>query len=108
MGWSNPCFEIWMYAYYGEMPAIIESWVCCEKFEKIFQRKTGQKYSKSDAGLYEKIFRTGDEEKALQIARQKYEQCERERKTIPSKMCPCTTVYQLVKEIKKKVNSASE
>ena len=43
VGWSNPCFEIWMYSYYGSMPAIRESWVCCEEFEKIFQRKTGQK-----------------------------------------------------------------
>ena len=51
LGWSNPCFEIWMYSYYGAMPAIMESWVCCDEFEKIFQRKTGQKYSKSDAGL---------------------------------------------------------
>lgn len=24
-GWSNPCFEIWMYAYFGSMPAIHES-----------------------------------------------------------------------------------
>ena len=108
VGWSNPCFEIWMYSYYGAMPAIMESWVCCDEFEKIFQRKTGQKYSKSDAGLYEKIFRTGDEEKALLIARQKYEQCVREGKTIPSKMCPCTTVYQLVEKKKKKVNLANK
>ena len=21
VGWSNPCFEIWMYAYFGAMPA---------------------------------------------------------------------------------------
>ena len=27
-GWSNPCFEIWMYAYFGSMPAIQESWTC--------------------------------------------------------------------------------
>lgn len=102
-GWSNPCFEIWMYSYYGTMPAIIESWLCCGEFEKIFQRKTGQRYSKSDAGLYEKISRTGNEEKALQIAKQKYEQCVREGKTLPSQMCPCTTVYQLVEEIRNKV-----
>ncbi|RKI42281.1 RloB domain-containing protein [bacterium D16-51] len=103
VGWSNPCFEIWMYSYYGVMPTIMESWTCCDEFEKIFQRKTGQRYSKSDEGLYEKISRTGNEEKALQIARQKYEQCVREGKTVPSQMCPCTTVYRLVKEIKKKV-----
>lgn len=101
-GWSNPCFEIWLYSYYGTMPAIMESWVCCSEFEKIFQRKTGQRYSKSDIGMYEKIFQTGSEEKAFQIARQKYEQCIREGKTVPSQMIPCTTVYQLVEEIRKK------
>ena len=21
VGWSNPCFEIWMHSYYGSMPA---------------------------------------------------------------------------------------
>ena len=86
------------------MPAIMESWVCCSEFEKVFERNTGQRYSKSDAAMYEKIFRTGDEEKALQIARQKHEQCVRDGKTTPSQMCPCTTVYQLVEEIRKKVD----
>ena len=107
VGWSNPCFEIWMYSYYGSMPAIRESWVCCEEFEKIFQRKTGQKYSKSDIGIYEKISRTGNEAKAIQIARQKFEQCLREGKTLPSQMYPCTTVYQLVGEIREKAGFAN-
>ena len=57
---------------------------------------------------WSKIFRTGDEEKALQIARQKHEQCVRDGKTIPSQMCPCTTVYQLVEEIKNKVYLAGK
>ncbi len=96
VGWSNPCFEIWMHSYYGSMPAIMESWVCCSEFEKVFERNTGQRYSKSDMAMYEKIFRTGDEEKALQIAKRKHEQCLRDGKTVPSQMCPCTTVYQLV------------
>ena len=60
VGWSNPCFEIWMYAYFGSMPAI-------------------------------------------QIAQQKFEQCKREGKTKPSEMCLCTTVHELVGEIKEKV-----
>ncbi|WP_370748259.1 RloB family protein [Faecalibacillus intestinalis] len=25
VGWSNPCFEIWLFAYYGNMPNIKES-----------------------------------------------------------------------------------
>lgn len=103
VGWSNPCFEIWMHAYYGVMPAITESWACCSEFGKIYQRKTGQKYSKADKRLYEKISRTGNEEQAIKIAQQKYEQCVREGKIIPSQMCPCTTVYQLVGEIRRKV-----
>lgn len=103
VGWSNPCFEIWMYAYYGAMPAITESWTCCSEFGNVYQRKTGQKYSKADMGLYEKISRTGNEERAIQIAEQKYKQCVREGKIIPSQMCPCSTVFQLVGEIRQKV-----
>ena len=80
VGWSNPCFEIWMYAYFGAMPAI-----------------------KADEKMYEKICNVGDEEKAIQIAQQKLEQHEREGKTKPSEMCPCTTVHKLVGEIKRKI-----
>lgn len=76
--------------------------------KSFFTKKTGQKYSKSDEGLYEKISRTGNEEKALKIAAQKYEQCIREGKSIPSQMNPCTTVYQLVEEIRNKVNLANQ
>lgn len=54
--------------------------------------------------MYEKLCKDGDEEKAIQIAQQKLEQCIREGKTKPSEMCPCTTVHELVREIKGKVN----
>ena len=91
VGWSNPCFEIWMYAYFGSMPAIQDSWTCCSEFGRVYETKTGQKYSKADEQMYSKICKAGDEEKALQIAQQKMEQCRREEKTNPSQMCPCTT-----------------
>lgn len=65
-GWSNPCFEIWMYAYFGEMPAIQESFVCCDRFAEKFERVTGQKYRKSDRNVYQKLIMFGDEEKAVQ------------------------------------------
>lgn len=58
--------------------------------------KTGQKYSKTDEQMYGKIYKVGDEEKAIQIAQQKLEQCKIEGKTKPSEMCPCTTVHELV------------
>lgn len=37
--------------------------------------------------MYGKLCKSGDEEKAIQIAQQKQEQCIREGKTRPSEMC---------------------
>lgn len=105
VGWSNPCFEIWMYAYFGSMPAIQDSQTCCSDFGRVYENKTGQKYSKADKQMYGKLSKAGDEEKAIQIAQYKLEQCIREGKTKPSEMCPCTTVHELVGEIKGKVRT---
>lgn len=105
VGWSNPCFEIWMYAYFGSMPAIQDSWTCCSDFGRVYENKTGQKYSKADEQMYGKLSKAGDEEKAIQIAQHKLEQCIREGKTKPSEMCPCTTVHELVGEINGKVRT---
>lgn len=69
----------------------------------MYENKTGQKYSKADEQMYGKICKAGDEKKAIQIAQQKLEQCIREGKTKPSEMFPCTTVHELVGEIKEKV-----
>ncbi len=55
--------------------------------------------------MYGKLCMAGDEEKAIQIAQQKLEQCGREGKTKPSEMCPGTTVHRLVEEIKRKVRT---
>ena len=103
VGWSNPCFEIWMYAYFGAMPAIRDSWTCCSDFGRVYETKTGQKYSKADEQMYGKLCKFGDEEKAIQIAQQKLEQCKREGKTKLSEMYPCTTVHELIGEIKRKI-----
>ncbi|MEE0036815.1 MAG: RloB family protein [Lachnospiraceae bacterium] len=103
VSWSNPCFEIWMYAYFGSMPVIQDSWICCSDFSRVYENKTGQKYSKADEQMYGKLCKSGDEEKAIKIAQQKLEQCIREGKTKPSEMCPCTTVHELVGEIKYEV-----
>ena len=102
VGWSNPCFEIWMYAYFGSMPAIHESWTCCSRFSELYEKKTGQEYSKADDDMYRRLIENGDEEKALAIAKRKYEQCIKNGYTIPSHMCPCTTVHELVGKIKEK------
>lgn len=105
VGWSNPCFEIWMFTYFGCMPAIQDSWTCCSEFARVYETKTGQRYSKADEQMYIKLCKAGNEKKAIQIAQQKLVQCIREDKTKPSEMCPCTTVHELVGEIKGRLAS---
>ena len=107
VGWSNPCFEIWLHAYFGSMPAMQDSWTCCLEFGRVYESKTGQKYSKADEQMYGKLCKAGDEGKAIRIAQQKLEQCIREGKTKPSEMCPSTTVHELVGEIKKKIKGGN-
>ena len=103
-GWSNPCFEIWLVAYFGMMPVIQDSWTCCSKFAELYFRKTGHEYIKADKNVYMRLCEYGNEERALVIAEQKYQQCMRDGKTHPSTMCPATRVYELVREIKSKVS----
>lgn len=81
IGWSNPCFET---------------------FEKIFKENTSKKYKKSEVKIYNILCENGDEDKAIQRAREKYHQIRKEYSQ-PSKMIGCTTVYKLVEELKKKI-----
>ena len=104
-GWSNPCFEIWMYAYFGEMPVIKESYTCCDRFAEKFEKATGQKYSKNDRDIYRKLVQTGDERKAIQVAERCYKRCVEDGKRRPSEMWPACRVYRLVEEILQKIGS---
>lgn len=46
VGWSNPCLEIWLYTYFGEMPFIDESTKCCRDFGDEFRHRVGRPYKK--------------------------------------------------------------
>lgn len=102
-GWSNPCFEIWMYAYFGEMPAIGESYTCCDRFSEKFEKVTGHKYLKKDKEIYRKLVQYGDEEKAIQVAKRCYKKCIEDGKEKPSEMWPASMVQGLVEEIQYKI-----
>lgn len=104
-GWSNPCFEIWMYAYFGEMPAIEKSVKCCEKFADKFEKCTKKKYLKNDRRIYHKLLEYGDEKTTIQIAKKNYNICVKNTNKKPSDMYPASTVHMLVEEIKNKVES---
>lgn len=102
VGWSNPCFEIWLMSYFQSPKNIEESQKCCETFEKIFKENTGKKYKKSEEKIYNILCENGDENRAIERAREKYHQVKKEYSK-PSKMIGCTTVYKLVEELKKKI-----
>lgn len=108
VGWSNPCFEIFMYAFFGEMPAIKESFVCCNRFADKFEKVTGQKYLKKDKGIYRKLVQCGNEEKAILIAEKCSKKCLDDGVKKPSEMWPACRVHQLVGEIRGKVNIGSD
>lgn len=99
VGWSNPCFEIWLYAYFGEMPNITESTKCCTDFAIKFKDKVGHDYEKNDSKIYDNLKKYGEEQKAIQIANKRYLQHTKDGKTKPSEMISASTVYILVKEI---------
>lgn len=106
VGWSNPCIEIWFSAYFGAMPTYQDSVSCCSGFEEIYYKITGQRYQKSDAAIYSKLCRFGDEKQAFAIATQKLMEHKRNCRNIPSEMCPATTVSALVEEIKTKIEKS--
>jgi len=72
VGWSNPCIEIWFNAYFGEMPAYLNSVVCCNGFKSKYLQVAKQNYEKSDNAIYSKLNRYGNEKKAIEIASLKY------------------------------------
>lgn len=109
VGWSNPCFEIWMLAYYGKMPVIAcgkeqESQKCCDMFAVEYKKRTKVDYSKNDDKIYQRLRATGNERKAIILAKQKMQEHYRNNSYVkPFDMDPGTTVYLLVDEISVKV-----
>lgn len=103
VAWSNPCIEVWFNAYFGKMPNCQDSVSCCNIFSKEYQKNVGQEYYKADNKLYAKLYKNGDEAKAIEIAYKKMQEQLRFGKTLPSEMVPATTVYKLVNEIKSKI-----
>lgn len=98
VGWSNPCIEIWFFAYFGEMRVENESKNCCRDFRQEFKKRTNQEYQKSDNDIYKKLVKYGDERTAITTAQKRYkEQKEMCRK--PTKMLSTSTVFRLVDEI---------
>lgn len=108
VAWSNPCFETWLFTYFGKNPNTQDPGTCCSEFENVYKNRTGQIYSKSDPDIYKRLCEFGDEEDALSISTQKHEHHTSRGKSLPSNMCPSTTVHKLVGEIRSKAKLFDE
>lgn len=96
VGWSNPCIEVWFFAYFKKIPTVIDSVSCCKKFASVFKLKANQSYDKADPDITDKLRKFGDETKAIAYAKSRIESC---TNNLPSGMISCTTLHELVAEI---------
>jgi len=103
VGWSNPCIEIWFMSYFGEMPTITDSTNCCKNFKDKLNYLSNIEYKKSDKEIYKYLNKYGNEELAIKIAEDKYNQFINDCITNPSDMCPSSTIYKLIRDIKLKI-----
>ena len=101
-GWSNPCIGVWFSAYFGELCPDTSSGCCQDTFKTVFYQKTACTYSKRDEKIYEHLSRNGDEVKAIERADRRYHEHKINGICEPSKMCPGTGIYVLIKEIRDK------
>ncbi|MFA5453259.1 MAG: RloB family protein, partial [Candidatus Methanomethylophilaceae archaeon] len=99
-GWSNPCIEVWFSAYFGELYQDTSSKCCQNKFGDDFKKHTSCAYTKGNKKIYEHLSENGDEMKAIERAERKYHEHRSNGITSPSKMCPCTSLHLLIKEIR--------
>ena len=103
VGWSNPCIEIWFHTYFGKMPTYPDSTTCCSGFSDLFKKKTGKVYRKNDMDIYKTLCQYGDEKTAIRAAKHRHRVHLENGADKPSKMCPDTTVYRLIEEIRGKI-----
>ena len=101
VAWSNQCFETWMSMYFGSIIKAENAQRCTSRFADTFRRAVGRPYEKNDRNLYQALCDFGDEGRALAQSQKQVDELSRSCKT-PSQMVPCSTVHDLVGEIRRK------
>ena len=89
------------------MHSYTDSVVCCRKFAETFKQRTGQEYHKDNPQIYAVLNRFGNESKAIQIAEKRFQEHLKNDAKKQSEMCPCTTLHELVNEIRQKVKNTT-
>lgn len=102
VAWSNPCIEMWFFAYFKKTPNISDSTTCIRKFKNLCRSKMNKyEYHKEDKAIYKKLIQYGDEVQAIRCAKARYKSFKNPSKKC-AKMVGVTTLYQLVEAIKSK------
>lgn len=98
VAWSNPCIELWFSAYFGDMKYTDTSEKCIEKFEKLLEKVSKNKYKKNNQEIYGLLIKHGNEEEAIKLAKVKMREYFAENAKA-SGYNPGSTVYKLVEAI---------
>lgn len=102
VAWSNPCIEMWFFAYFKKTPNFSDSTTCIRKFKNLCRSKMNKyEYHKEDKAIYNKLIQYGDEVQAISYAKTRYKSLQNISRKC-SEMVGGTTLYQLVEDIKSK------
>lgn len=101
IGWSNQCFEYWLFLHFEYSDADLHRSQWCLKLSKFFKEYnlTDNGYEKNQDNLYELLDSIGGVQTAINNAKRRMSEY-REGIDRPSKMSPGTTVHLLVEQLR--------
>ena len=102
IAWSNESFEYWLYLHFQYNEAALHRHDWCKKLDEIFKEKQlgDGKYCKNCGNIFEIMEEINGVETAIKNAERRMKNYN-EKSIRPSEYNPGTTVYVLVKELKK-------
>lgn len=94
--WSNECFELWFILHFSFYSVAVSREEYFRILNNIFTKQKLGKYQKNEKNIFNILCKYGNPRLAIFYAEKLYKEKE---DLSPSKAIPCTTVYQLVKEL---------
>lgn len=94
--WSNECFELWFILHFSFYQVAVSRQEYFHLLNSIFIKKKIGKYQKNEKDIFNLLCQYGNPRLAIFYAEKLYKE---KKGRSPSKAIPCTTVYQLVKEL---------
>jgi len=100
VAWSNESFELWFLLHFNYRSTAIGRAECLKVVKDEFKKKLKIDYAKNNKDSYKKL--KSKMNIAIANAKRLHQEMKRDRVT-PTKANPCTTVFQLVKLLKSKI-----